>query len=843
MQLQMNLSTPLKRNANCKLCPLHQTAEHVCLLGKGPKKPKAMVIGEAPGHREDDSGKPFVGKSGQLLDKLLSDVGLSRDDLYITNAVHCRPPENATPTKRQIDACKVWLQAEIDHVKPKVILLLGNTPLWACLQLKGIRALRGRPIKRDGVLYLPTYHPAFAVRDPRAESVIKNDLLSLKALIEFGDIPQEERLNSVIVTNTRQLNEMLDDIEGSSEVSFDVETTELNPFAPDAAITAFGVGTRTTQWTLPLQHREGRWYDEKEIQRQILVRILKAARGAKMCAHGGKFDALYLLVIYDLDWRPDFDTMLAHHILDENSLHGLKHLASVYCGAPNYDIDKDDKKGAATLADLARYHAHDLFYTRKLKPIFERELKRDTALHDLFHKLIMPVCRLFVDAQYEGVPVDVKKLHEIEIDLKQRLAASKKKMDKFAPGLNWGSPKQVGKFFYEKLKLPILKKTKKGQPSTDESTLKQLADLHEVPRELMIYRGIQQQLSMFIEGWQPHLHKGRLHPSFKIHGTVTGRPSCEEPNLQQVPRDPVIRSLIHAPPGWELVDSDLSQIELRIAAEMANERNMLHSFHTNEDVHWKTIMREISRSGGYHKEVIETAKLLTNRRLDYSKSIMAMLRAGPDKCIKVKTMWKEGRKKAKAINFGYLYGMWWKKFIIYARDNYDVIVSEGEAQASRENFFELYPGFEEWHQRQKKFAASFGYVRSFSGRIRRLPAAMKRGNNYDFERDEALRQAINSPVQGFASDLNLMAAVEMYETFSPEWYKIIGTVHDSILQLVRIDKLRYVCPRIKKIMSHPRLMDTFGIKLSVPLEAEVTIGPWGAGISDIEYFQVHNKML
>lgn len=799
-----------------------------------------MVIGEAPGRREDDSGVPFVGKAGQLLDRLLNDVGLNRKDLYITNAVHCRPPENRTPTKREINACKTWLDKEIAYVKPKYVLLLGNTPLWAVLNLKGIRKIRGKPIEKDGVFYLPTYHPSYALRDPNNEPILKIDLQAFKDLLDSGGIPTEKRLNINIVEDASDLEDMIDDIEGQSLISYDIETNGLDPFKPDAKMISFGIGTKTTQWVVPLHHKESPW---KEYQhRRIIFQIINAAKGSQMAAHNGKFDSLWLRVMYGIDWKCDFDTMLAHYILNENSRHGLKELATLYCQAPNYDVDKNEKQGEAKLEDHARYHAHDLFYTRKLKLIFERELRRDLSLHKVFYDLIMPVARMFVDVEYEGVYVDVKRLHEVEIELNQRVNAATKIMDKYAPGTNWGSPKQVGELLFGKLKLSPLDKTAKGGNSTSESVLKRLALQHEVPRELLKFRECKQQLSFFIEGWQPSISNRRLHPSFKIHGTVTGRLSCENPNLQQVPRDPLIRSLICAPPDWELVESDLSQIELRIAAELAGEQNMLRAFQTGEDVHWKTVIREISRKGSYGNEVTTTAELLCGRSVNsYSDAIAIMLKEGPEACIKVDKRWKELRKKAKAINFGYLYGMWWKKFIIYARDNYGVNVTDREAQESRETFFELYPTFADWHKKQKKFVRAHGYVRTLSGRLRRLPAAYGYSDNP--EAQEAERQAINSPVQSFANELNLMAAVELHQTFDSSYYKIIGTVHDSILQLVRKDKLHVVVPRIKKIMSHPKLMDDFAIKLSVPIEAEVSIGPWGASKSDKDYFKEHKILV
>jgi DNA polymerase I-like protein with 3'-5' exonuclease and polymerase domains len=197
------------------------------------------------------------------------------------------------------------------------------------------------------------------------------------------------------------------------------------------------------------------------------------------------------------------------------------------------------------------------------------------------------------------------------------------------------------------------------------------------------------------------------------------------------------------------------------------------------------------------------------------------------KALKAFIDWKETRKKAKAINFGYLYGMWWKKFKIYARDNYGVTVTDDEAQASREAFFELYPGFPDWHERQRRFAQVNGYVRSLSGRKRRLPAAM--GGRDTPERREAQRQAINSPVQSFANELNLMAALQMRKEFSRKWFRIVGTVHDAILMWVRNDKVEQIFKRGMEIMSKPELLERFEVDMSVPIEAEGKIGPWGAG--------------
>jgi DNA polymerase I-like protein with 3'-5' exonuclease and polymerase domains len=184
--------------------------------------------------------------------------------------------------------------------------------------------------------------------------------------------------------------------------------------------------------------------------------------------------------------------------------------------------------------------------------------------------------------------------------------------------------------------------------------------------------------------------------------------------------------------------------------------------------------------------------------------------------------------------------MWWKKFKIYARDNYGVTVTDDEAQASREAFFELYPGFPDWHNRQRRFSQMNGYVRSLSGRKRRLPAAA--GGRDTPQRREAQRQAINSPVQSFANELNLMAALQMRKEFNPKWFRLVGTVHDAVLCEVRNDHVAHVWNRGLEIMSGPELLQDFEIDLNVPIEAEAKLGPWAAGKALNKWLEINSYL-
>ena len=818
----------ITRDPNCKLCRLSATAKTVCLLGNGPKRTDVMIIGEAPGASEDETGKPFVGKSGQLLSSLLEEAGIVREATYIANAVSCRPPDNKTPTKSQIKSCKIWLDRQIQSVKPKFILLLGNTPLQSVTGKPGIKKVRGRPFIKDDIIYLPTFHPAAALRDPALMEVIKADLILFEDIIDRGEIPREKRVNYEIIKGEAQLDKLIADLEGW--VSLDIETTGLYAWHKEAKVISIGFGLKKKQYILPIFHPQSPFSPEaiKHFIKKLDIKIKKG--GVKFIAHNGKFDFVWLWVHFGVKWYQyfEFDTMLAHYLLDENDQHGLKYLAQKVFQAPNWDVDKDEKTGAGDLEDHALYLAHDVYYTRRLRTELLKWFKEgEEGPHAVFKHILMPCARMFVEVEYDGVYIKADRFDQAEEYLRKEYNDALQGLEQWGE-INWGSPQQLAKKLFDDLGIEVIEKTPTGNPSTSESVLKRID--HPCVGDLLKFRAAKQQLSFFIDGWQPFLDEdGYLHPVFKLHGTVTGRLSAEHPNLQQVPRDPRIRSLISAPEGWTLLEADLSQIELRIAAELAGEKTMLDAFNRGVDTHWLTAISEIERGGGLVDLVLDTARTWKqDKKLKYAEAIEVLLEMGPDAAAEINPQWKEFRKRAKAINFGYLYGMWWKKFKLYARDNYGVIVDDDQAQASRKTFFSKYSGFLSWHKRQNKLAQRYGYVPSLSGRKRRLPKAM--GNADTPERREALRQAINSPVQSFANEINLMAALQLRSEFDRSKVRICGTVHDAILVRVKDEYLEQVGLRLLEIMTGPELFKTLDIQLSVPILAEAKVGDWGIGI-------------
>lgn len=755
-------------------------------------------------------------------------------------------------------ATKTEIKHARDHVLEaikgfKYVVIVGNTPLQLITGKAGISKLRGRPLKQDGYIFLPMNNPGIIRHDDKQETLLNADLQFLDDMVKFGGIPETKDLNFRIVMSDDDIDEMLEDLHGA--VSYDIETTQLYPWQtqhldkndnwvkdPEPKIVSIGFGTARNQWCIPVNHPQSPW-TQAEVE-EMMDEINERRDDFMLIAHNGKFDLLWTWVHLGVKWEVDFDTMLAHYLLDENMRHGLKYLAQVYCGAPDWEIDLTEKQGMnVPLKKHCKYLAHDLYYTRKLRFVFGKMLKADWEVKRVFDKIMMPCANLFIEIEYDGVFIDMDQFGEAEEVLREQYETALAELKEWEPDyvldakgrkqpFNWGSPVQLAKLLFEDLGIKPLDKTAAGNPSTSESVIKRLD--HPCTEALLRFRAAKQQLSFFIDGWKPFLHKQSrgfyLHPSFKLHGTVTGRLSCEHPNLQQVPRDPRIRSLISAEKGWTLVQCDLSQAELRIAAELARERNMIHAFVNGIDVHWMTALREIARGGGLVDLVMATARTLNDgKKLAYSDAIELLLRAGHDAAIEVNKEWKEYRKKAKAVNFGYLYGMWWKKFKIYARDNYGVIISDEEAEQSRVTFFDNYPDLPDWHKRQKKYARRHGYVKSLSGRKRRLPEAKHADDTP--ERRAAERQAINSPVQSFANEVNLMAAIQLRKEYGRDVVKICGTVHDSVLFRVRNDMLEEVYHRMLEIMRWPALMDEFEIEMSVPIEADGEVGPWGKGMT------------
>lgn len=783
----------------CNRCELYKTAQSVCLLGRGPKPCNVMLVGEAPGKREDDINKPFSGQAGEVLDSLLHEAGVKRKDVYITNAVRCRPPKNRKPKASEIKACSYWMDYELKEVNPKYVMLLGGVALKIFSELRkdSITTVRGRFFKIGDYQVFPTFHPASVLYDENKRAILKVDWENFWKAVRDDRVENKPRFNPITVDTKDCLSRCLQDLRDNQVISFDLETGSLNPWSNNLTVMA-GFGTRNNQWVIPLNHRECRLrIPEAKLFRE-LAGILN---DKKVITQNGKFDTLWVKVKYGVDIKISHDTMIMSYLLDENTPNGLKFLASTYFGAPDYDISKEEKTGAGQLATLVEYNANDVYYTRRLFFLFRDKLRDDNRLWRFYKHVMIPAIEVFREVEYNGIYLDPQRLKELEETLIKGLQKVSRKLSKYG-SINWNSTQQVADLLFNQMDIKPLAYTSTGNQSTAEPVMKRLARDHEVASLILKYREFFKSSSTFVSSWKEKAESNRLHPTFNLiriyeregsKGTVTGRLSCTNPNLQQVPRDPKLRSVLQAPEGWTFVEADLSQIELRIVAMLSGDRAMKSVFQTGGDIHTKTAIE------------------ISGVDLSGQKGFEA----------------KEWRKKAKATNFGFVYGMGVEKFIDYARDKYEIDFSWEEGEQIRERFFTTYKDLRPWHEKQKRIARINGYVRCLSGRIRHLPDIESPDKAL---RASAERKAINSPVQGLASDITLMAAIEIHNKSPHDKVRIVGTVHDSILLEVKNEYLDRALPKIKSVMEKPQLFDTLGLNPTVPIIAEVSVGPWGSGI-------------
>ncbi len=561
-------------------------------------------------------------------------------------------------------------------------------------------------------------------------------------------------------------------------VTIDIETTGLNRYKDD--ITFIGAGlskSLDSDIDKLLVYNPNKPEELRKFLR--LVEKLKEHR-VKTVFQNGKFDTLFLEHLFGVKLPITEDVMLLGTAYDLAAEHGLKKMAQLYLGVPDWDIKKKEKLGGdATI--VVTYLKLDVTYTWQLFQFFMSAMSSQQL--KIYRKLLRPAFRMYRDVERNGLYIDLKELKSVRKRYLQEEKTLLKELNSHHE-INWNSSSQVAKAFFQDEGMPVIERTAKGAPSTSASVLRDLASKgYELPTLLLKYKDAATRNKMFLNRWEDDCYESRIHPSFNLTNVVSGRTSCNNPNLQQVPRTKDIRGLFSGSPGTILFEADYSQLELRIAAHYANDRTMLRIYQEKGDIH------------------TETAKLFTNGREPT----------------------KEERGKAKAVNFGFLYGMQAKKFVAYALNSYGQTFTLAEATHVRDLFFAKYARLLPWHKEQEDLCEMQGGVANLFGRFRKLPLIYSANK---WERASAARRAINTPVQGSGSDLLISAATQINKELKGiAW--IGATVHDSIIGECAIEDKDYVDETIRRIMLHPRVLDDFGVELRVPLDVDIGWGPWG----------------
>lgn len=793
----------------------------MCVMGRGPKRAKVMVVGRMPNSANFQ----------KTLNTQLEDVGIDTSEVYFTQALKCRNFDQNS-SNADVKACRGYLEAEIAEIQPEYILPMGNEALLATTGHSGIQKYRGRPITKGSQLIFPTISPSVVTRNPGQWPGYRADLtlFANKVLGKEVDINPPTYFQVKTVKDLKKLKSIL---LRARLIAYDVETHSEEWRSNGRIVSISGtceVKSKSGRWgifgfALPLYHPDSPFRKTWRAAVRLLAPALE--RVPRVIAHNGKYDDKWMNR-FGCKLITTFDTLLAIHLLNENVQKGLKPQAAARLGVAPWGIDTKDLLNKP-LQEILDYNFLDTYYDYLIYKQLKRELIENPRLMRLFMLLMMPAHRDLVHTELRGIWIDVERLKERTPIAEKKLQDIEDELNGWLPEdgyFDWptnpkGKPLEINYnpsnfarwFLFQWLRLPILVRGKEkpngdpGDPSMAEAVLLELEDKHPAVKLMLARVEWQKAISSFFHAYQElYDDNHRIHTNFKLAGTVTGRLSSGKAeqdkisgtrgkvrgvNLQQVPRNPFIRGLFGSAPGWTFVEADYSQVELRIAAFLSRERYMLELFARGEDLH-----------------LITTARITGLPRSKITKEVRKVV--------------------GKPVNFGFLYGMGWRKFIATAFNNYGAVFTEEQARAARTTYFDLYPGLLPWHARQRRLVGINGRVQSPIGRVRHLPDIYSPDEGV---RAEAERQAINSPVQGFASDLAVLSMVHINERIRQRNIAAhcLGLVHDAINFEVRNDHIGYLLPIIKKTMedvSIPRRQ--FGVQITVPIVADIKIGRhWG----------------
>ncbi len=589
------------------------------------------------------------------------------------------------------------------------------------------------------------------------------------------------------VLEERQLERWLERLQQAELFAFDTETTSLDYMLAEIVGVSFAVEPGHAAY-VPVAHEYAGV--PQQLSREYVLEALRPLLedpGRPKVGQNLKYD-MSVLARHGVELRGiRFDTMLESYVLDSTATrHDMDSLALKYLSHRTIHYEEIAGKGSKQLRfdeipleTAAPYAAEDADVTLRLHEALWPRLASKGRLQRLFEEVEVPLVPVLSRMERTGVVVDRDMLSRQSEELATRMVAIEAETRELAgEAFNLGSPKQIQRILFEKMELPVIAKTPKGQPSTAESVLQELALDYPLPKLILEYRGLSKLKSTYTDALPARINPstGRVHTSYHQAVAATGRLSSSEPNLQNIPvRTPEgrrIRKAFIAPPGYRLLAADYSQIELRIMAHLSNDERLLAAFESGLDIHRATAAE--------------------------------VFNAVPEEVT------PEQRRSAKAINFGLIYGM---SAFGLARQ---LGIERDAAQAYVDLYFARYPGVKAFMDRTRAQAREVGYVETVFGRRLYLPEINSRNAQ---RRQYAERTAINAPMQGTAADVikRAMLRLDRWLCEDSADARMTMQVHDELVFEVQEDVLETAAETIQRHMSA-------AADLAVPLVVEVGVG-------------------
>lgn len=832
----------MDNNRHCYDCPIYASNE-VTPVRYHPKIRGADIIfiGSQASKQMADSGDPMDGAEAKILDTEMQKHGVDIRTFDYVPPIQCHYDMTTLPSKVNTlvkKQCRKYIDDAFEKNNYKLAVTCSAEAISAIAN-KSTKVGYVRGVVREDVV-MPKQDgtkrivKVVGITNPRLVKIreehiptFTSDVRMLASYINNGynvtkmreqlDIGQYEMITDLkFLVNMRP--EML---------AFDIEAVGLRPYEPrpfGRIMTMQFCVDGKIGYTLPWDHPDA---PLTRAQKRLLLPQLKKLlqrKDTRVVGQNLKFDKRWISMKLGFEFRVADDTLMMAALLDENSPKGQDDLVKRYVPemagyADEFNAKYDKSRmDLIPLESIVQYGGGDVVSCFRLAKTMMPLILADKRLHNYYRNVSMPAINMFSFVDSNGMNIDreafstfrdmmQEKVDTNEAELLQQVPRAVRR-DHAEKGISFSrSAFTIDVLFKHKagfkLKPMVYTKTTKNLPA--HLRIPSTSSKHHLPyffedcpftAELAQFQKDHQLLTTnLIKFEENYIRDGKIYPVYHLHKTVTGRTSSDDPNGQNIPKrgkyaKAYRRGFVPPSDEWIIMEADLSQAELRIAADMSNDREMIRIYRENGDIHLATA---IIVSG-----LTETA-----------------FRALPKK------QQKEYRQKAKAVNFGFLYGMGWRTFITYAKTDYNSVFTETEAQDVRARFFSKYNALPQWHKTMREYAHRHGMVRSYSGRIRHLPMVNSRE---DYIRSDAERQAINSPVQEFSSTMGVVSMTRMFNEIDPNIMRPLAFVHDAIFVLVRKQYADWGARTLKWYMESNDLKALFGVTLKLPIKADVSLG-------------------
>ena len=613
------------------------------------------------------------------------------------------------------------------------------------------------------------------------------------------DFYQKEKQTSInkenyyLIKNEKEIDKWIEEAEENGELAIDTETSSLD--AHQADLIGVSLSTKIGKACyIPIGHNSGTC-----IKKEIVIKKLKTLledKSVKKIGQNIKFDFI-VLNNHGIEMSSMEDTMLMSYVLDAGkNRHNMDTLSEIHLNHKTISFKELVGSGKnkinfneVELNKAMEYAAEDADITYRLYKIFNKNLKLEklTNIYEIFEK---PLIKILAFMEIKGIKVDSKFLEKLSIKFKKKIKDLEKEIFKISKKeFNIGSPKQLGEIIYNELKIAVLKKTRKGSFATNVNVLEDLAFKgHRFPQLILDWRQISKLKNTYSDSLQEHinLNTKRVHTSFLLAATTTGRLASSNPNLQNIPikseDGKEIRKAFISEKGFTLISADYNQIEMRILADLADVKELKKAFRNNEDIHSLTASQVFN--------------------------------------IDIKKIDQDTRRKAKAINFGIIYGI--SQYGLAKQ----IMVSNNEAEQFLKSYFTKFPEIKEYMNSTIKFCRKSGYVNNIFGRRTYIKGINDKNYNV---RNFQERAAINAPIQGSASEIMRLAMIRLNKRFKDLkniQSKVLLQIHDELIFEVPNIELKKISTIIKEEMTS--VVNSNLHSFSIPLTVDINSGNnWG----------------